>query len=50
MKKILSNKKFNKLLNEGILPEHKDLKKTFNFTPNEASTAVLRIGQSFTGQ
>jgi hypothetical protein len=50
MKKILNNKKFNKLLNEGILPTHEDLKKTFNFTPNEASTAVLRIGQSFTGQ
>ena len=50
MKKILNNKKFNKLLNEGILPAHEDLKKTFNFTPNEASTAVLRIGQSFTGQ
>ena len=50
MKKILNNKSFNKLLNEGILPEHKDLKKILKLTPYEASTAVLRIGQAFTGQ
>jgi hypothetical protein len=50
MKKILNNKKFNKLLNDGFLPKHKDLKKIFKFTPHEASTAVFRIGQAFTGQ
>ena len=50
MKEILNNKNFNKLLNQGILPEHEDLKKIFNLTPHESSNAILRIGQAFTGQ
>jgi len=50
MKQILNNKNFNRLLNQGILPEHEDLKKIFNLTPHESSNAILRIGQAFTGQ